>query len=108
MDITDQAAAEKIHTWIRTRDLELDTLYVSNIVEWLQDDWQKREAFHDNMKSLTTAHTRMIDAKKPAGQTNVMPTQQIAIGQEAVLNRLKELKHTEQPVLAAPPTPAEK
>jgi hypothetical protein len=65
LDITDtQGAFVGIKKWLDVNHFELDTLYASNIIDWLKDAL-KQQAYILNMKTVSTENTRFIQAYAP-------------------------------------------
>ncbi len=84
LDITDQKGEfERIHAWMRDKDLALDTLYVSNIVEWLKTS-EARAAYIGNLTKITGANTRFIQAYKPKLYKKGAPVLHLGTGRAAV------------------------
>jgi hypothetical protein len=90
LDITDtQGIFPSIRDWLDKNNLELDTLYGSNIIDWLKDD-QKQLQYRLNLKTISTENTRFIQAyahvpkksKKP--QPKQAPIQYLVVGAENI------------------------
>ena len=67
---------EKIADWLRRGNFYVQTLYISNILEWLRRS--SREAFDQgvhNIKTLCSQDTRCIHAYCLEGNEKVFPTQ---------------------------------
>ena len=64
VNITDKQAFTQLKTWLDTNHLELDILYVSNIIDWLQSALPK-QSYLLNLKMISTPHTRFIQASTP-------------------------------------------
>jgi hypothetical protein len=61
VNILDKEAFLGFKTWLDTNHLELDTLYTSNIIDWLQDGLQ-RQAYLLNLQTISTPNTRFVEA----------------------------------------------
>ncbi len=84
LNITDQSGAfRQLDEWMQENELELDTLYASNIVEWMTTGPNK-EAYLANLKQITSAKTRFIHAYKPDPFSRSGPVLELGIGQHAV------------------------
>jgi hypothetical protein len=67
LDITDETEFANIRKWLTDRDLQVSTLYVSNIIEWL-DSFPLREAYCRNLKLIASPATYFIQAYKLGGK----------------------------------------
>ncbi len=81
LDITDRTKFRTISSWIQTNDYEVDTLYASNIVEWLQNPL-KEQSYLLNLQMIASENTRFIQAAKPF-QTG-SPVQKLEIGRDNI------------------------
>lgn len=82
-DARDNNAVDLLVKWIRENDLYLDTLYLSNIAEWLlqSGDQDAMKKFATNLTTLIAKNTICIDAFYPDDITNkVGPPQRVTIG----------------------------
>lgn len=61
VDITDKEVFTQLKSWLDNNQLELDTLYASNIVDWIKDALQQ-QCYILNLKMVSTPNTRFIQA----------------------------------------------
>jgi hypothetical protein len=119
LDITDKRGFKSIQDWIKREGLSVDTIYVSNIPEWLHPDngrpTPKALDYLDNIQSLINAQTYVIDAFKSISFKTKHPEQKVTVGQIALplyrtnvvttkpskLSKVKEIDSTE-PVFTSP------
>ena len=65
LDITDDSGYfSALHSWLNTNCLEVDTLYASNIIEWLKSEDQQSR-YRLNLEQLMSPNTQFIYAKRP-------------------------------------------
>ncbi|HEY5236704.1 MAG TPA: hypothetical protein VIJ14_11040 [Rhabdochlamydiaceae bacterium] len=62
VDITDKQAFIQLKSWLDESHLELDTLYTSNIIDWLQGELPQ-QSYILNLKMVSTPNTRFIEAR---------------------------------------------
>jgi hypothetical protein len=72
VDITDKEAFTQLKTWLDTNHLELDTLYASNIIDWLKTELSK-QSYLLNLKMVSTLNTRFIQAHTPTPRKSKKP-----------------------------------
>ncbi len=82
LDVTDKTGVfHQIRSWMHHHHLELDTLYVSNINEWL-DSSIKKEAYLYNLRQIATVNTRFVHAYKLTDQGT--PVQFVKLGVDSI------------------------
>ncbi len=81
LDITDETEFSRIAEWLKSRDLGLSTLYVSNIVEWL-DSLPLKEAYSRNLHLVVESTTFCIQAYKMGGVGQ--PVQTLGMGEAGI------------------------
>ncbi len=94
LDITDKNGVfTGIATWMSSNKLELDTLYTSNIIEWLQSE-TPRTSYLKNLQGICSVNTRFMQAYKPDPHVRGGPVLEFGIGPDAVrIPEQKSLKH---------------
>jgi len=94
LNITDDVDLfKRIANWMKENELELDTLYTSNIIEW-NPNQLKQQAYLQNLKMIASPHTRFIQAYKP-GKTG-SPIQFCTIGVDSIKLPVKRAKKIEK------------
>jgi len=86
LDITDKDSFLQIAEWLHHNQLELDTLYTSNIIDWLKDELQQ-QAYILNLKTVSSPHTRFIQAYAPVMHRRgpkQEPTQHVTLGTDNI------------------------
>jgi len=63
LDICDKKAFGEIATWLRENDLQFDTLYSSNIPEWLHES-SSSKAMYENLDGVISDQTAVLTAQK--------------------------------------------
>jgi len=85
LDVTDKKGFQSISSWIKGKGLFVDTIYASNIPEWLHPDnsrpTPKGLAYLDNMKCMMDPRTYLIDAFKSIPRVTKHPEQRVSVGQ---------------------------
>ncbi len=61
VNILDKQSFLGFKSWLDTNHLELDTLYTSNIIDWLQDGLQ-RQSYLLNLQTISSPNTRFVEA----------------------------------------------
>lgn len=78
LDITnDSGYFTELRQWIDNSGYQVDTLYASNIVEWLKTP-QAQGYYRINLELLMTAHSHFIYAKRPGLDRKENPQQVVA------------------------------
>ena len=89
LDITDEEGVfNQIQHWMEENRLILDTLYASNIIEWLHTD-HKKQVYLKNLKMVSSDKTRFIQAYKPQDKKGE-PVQFIGFGIDSI--KIPEVK----------------
>ena len=85
LNIADQTGTfEQISNWMRSNNLELDTLYASNIIEWLVTP-ELRASYVKNLQAVSSNTTRFMQAYKPKlYQKGACPALELGIGAASV------------------------
>ncbi len=64
LDITDEESFDKINKWAKNHSLAFDTLYTSNIPEWLYSSNINTDKMHKNTEKIIDPQTIVITAQK--------------------------------------------
>ncbi|MBS0648489.1 MAG: hypothetical protein JSS10_04595 [Verrucomicrobia bacterium] len=94
LNITDDRAVfMQIAKWMNENKLELDTLYVANIIEWIPQKL-KQQAYLENLRTISSANTRFIQAHKPENKGS--PIQFCSIGVNSIQVPVKKSRKYER------------
>lgn len=90
LNITDDRTVFiQIAKWMNENKLELDTLYVANIIEWIPQKL-KQQAYLENLRTIASANTRFIQAHKIENKGS--PVQFCSIGANSIQVPVKRSK----------------
>lgn len=72
VDITNKQPFIQLKSWLDKNHLELDTLYTSNIIDWLKTELPQ-QSYLLNLKMVSTPNTRFIQAFAPVPKKSKKP-----------------------------------
>jgi len=86
LNISDQDAFTKLKTWATRHNLVFDTIYTSNIAEWLHHSRGAVDIMVDNINQLTDPKTSIVSAQKKTGEVKKeIPEQTLNTGSHPTL-----------------------
>jgi len=90
-DVTNSEIFRQLAGWCKTKDAKIDTLYISNISEWL--DPEEIRVMKENLGILVNQNTRVIDAFYPTtSKDNLGPPLRITYGEAPSFTKGKPKK----------------
>lgn len=97
LDITDTSAFDQIKQWAFTQNLVFDSLYTSNIPEWVfQSSLEKRNALYRNVEKIIDPSTQVITAQKRYQYGSEQPKLSLTTGSHPKVQYERTKKRTRQ------------
>ncbi|NGX60405.1 MAG: hypothetical protein KR126chlam3_01578 [Chlamydiae bacterium] len=103
LDVTDESAFNQIKQWALDHHLVFDTLYTSNIPEWIfQSTFEKRQTLYRNVAKIIDPRTQVITAQKTNQYGSEQPKLSLTTGSHPQIHYERSKK--KRRVMNNPPT----